>query len=45
MIPHAPLTGQRSRLDVANATVMLLSDSAAWVNGETVEVNGGSYFR
>ena len=30
--------------DVASVAVFLASDSAGWVNGEIVEINGGFFF-
>lgn len=30
--------------DIANAALFLVSDYSAWVNGQTLEVNGGYYF-
>jgi NAD(P)-dependent dehydrogenase (short-subunit alcohol dehydrogenase family) len=31
-------------LDIAKAAVLLVSDYSDWVNGQTLEVNGGYYF-
>jgi 3-oxoacyl-[acyl-carrier protein] reductase len=31
-------------VDVANAIVFLASDAAAYINGESIEINGGLYF-
>ena len=30
--------------DVANAVLYLASDSSSFINGESVEINGGAYF-
>ena len=30
--------------DVANAIVFLASDASAYINGESIEINGGLYF-
>ena len=30
--------------DVANAVTFLASDAAAYINGESIEINGGLYF-
>jgi 3-oxoacyl-[acyl-carrier protein] reductase len=43
MVESIPLARLGSPEDVANAVVFLASDSAAYITGEVLKVNGGMY--
>ncbi|HUZ69759.1 MAG TPA: SDR family oxidoreductase [Candidatus Saccharimonadales bacterium] len=41
---RTPLGRLAQPAEIAQVAIFLASDAASWVNGEVVEVNGGSYF-
>jgi 3-oxoacyl-[acyl-carrier protein] reductase len=42
MVRNTPLGREGNPVDVANAIVFLASDMAAWITGETININGGA---
>ncbi len=42
MVKNTPLGREGLPVDVANAVVFLASDMAAWITGETININGGA---
>jgi 3-oxoacyl-[acyl-carrier protein] reductase len=42
MVSNTPLGREGLPLDVANAILFLASDMAAWITGETININGGA---
>jgi 3-oxoacyl-[acyl-carrier protein] reductase len=42
MVKNTPLGREGKPVDIANSIVFLASDMAAWITGETININGGA---
>ena len=41
-VKNTPLGREGLPVDIANAVLFLASDMAAWITGETININGGA---
>jgi 3-oxoacyl-[acyl-carrier protein] reductase len=44
VVSRTPAGREGTPEDVANAVLFLASDASAYLNGESIEINGGLYF-